>query len=492
MKVKKFLALVLSVILISSVFTACGGKNIKELIGKDDNTTSDSQSEVTQSAEVSGELPKGFKVEKVGSLPSGITSSINEIGYGLSYSSNGKYGIVSYDGKNDTGAIYTDCEDENGLAVVTTKKMDSSKISGINIRGIIDYRGKELLPQEYFGFKVLNNKYVQVYKAEDFTKNEDEALMYINTSGKISLSPQKGDILVKGKWYIYSLEKEKILDGISGSTAYVIEAKGDYFTYVDDNKNKITVNADGKTLPSGAELFDDGSYKVESEGKVYGTDDKVLFSYSLNEEEFSPSHKEEEYYLSKAYKNDDYYYAYMDNSGKIVSQEYSDSPSIYGELVKYNDEIFDLEGNKIIDGQYSSVEQEKFFGATWLLKDNSDSETLITKEGTVIISNKDDSNIQFVDDFVPRKKIGDDYVYYCFSNKDFTIKNAHSLAYAGYLLSVDSSESLKYNLVDVFSGATHIEGYELYSVLHYDELTDYIYGKNEDGTYDIFKLTAEY
>lgn len=128
-------------------------------------------------------------------------------------SENSKFGITTFDGKNDTGAKYTFCSPkQNYFEVATSEDIDFSNTSSLNCFGLVDATGKQIIPNEYAAIKIINERYVQVSKVTQPAQNEDEALVFYSKDMFVVVgSPSENDLLYKGTWSVYDLQAKKFL-----------------------------------------------------------------------------------------------------------------------------------------------------------------------------------------------------------------------------------------------------------------------------------------
>lgn len=453
------------------------GADTDEDADGEENSNTDRE---TSSDKNNSEFPEKLVAEKIGSLDNNRV----KVGQGgLYYSESGKYGIITLDGKNDTGAIYDYCS-PNGqfFEVVTNYASDMSDPSSLNCAGLVDANGKVIVPEQYAAISVLNEKYVKVCEVTEKTENKDEALVYY-TDSSFSVKLNDGDALYKGNWYVYDVTTGKKVEGVTGTKAYSISTYGNYIAYYDDNDEKIIVNAKGEKLPDNAQIFDNGCYSIEegSEGVVYDTNDNKLFTY--DPDGYVPYSNKDEYFAASKYESGGSTYVLMDKTGKIISAKFSDYPMLYGELILSDDKLYDFSGNQIAEGTYDYVYFDEQTESCWILE-KDETRSLIKEDGTVIYTNTEEGDIRFeTSNFVIRNTIDSDYFYYSLKEKDFTIEG---YSFAPWIIEV-SGENYTSALADVISGETIIEGYNNYKEVIVDT-TLYVYAENYDSGIDIYTI----
>jgi len=392
----------------------------------------------------------------------------------------GKYGIMTFDGKKDTGAKYAFCEGADKYFVVSdTTIKDAKDVEELNSNGLVDAEGNEIIPQAYATIKVLSERYAKVSEVTETTVIEDDAIVYFH-SGSISFGPQEGDTLFKGNWYIYDLSTGEKVEGVTGTKGYSISVNGNYISYITDAQERMCVNADGKKLPEGAKLLENGSYTLveNNEGTVYSTEDEKLFTYKVNG--FVPEYYEEGYYVGTM-TNDTKKYVLMDEKGSVVSAEFEKYPHVYGTMLWVEDKVYDFEGNQVIEGSYEYVYFDKKTNNCWFLK-NEQEQVFINEDGDVLykVENTDDI---IVDTAKFLSKNGDGK-YYSLKDNDFVFEG---YGIAPWLVKANAENNLS-NIIDVISGETIIESYSSYSYGGHNQTTTYIYAKKVDGGIDIYTV----
>ncbi len=482
MKKAKILALVLALAMIVSAVSGCGGK---------DKTGGGASVGTVDVAQDYAEFPEELTAKKIGSIDfENFTSN----GSGCCYKTeDDKYGIISADGKKDTGAIYEHVNGRsNGYFEVASKKpTEKSSDKELNCFGLVGPTGEEVIPQKYAYFDYINERYYMVCEITEKTENEDEALIY-GTESLISMGADEDDVLYKGKWYVYDVTTGKMLDGVTGTKAQDVVAYGACIAYRTDKDEKIVINAKGEKIPEEAKMFENGYYIVEAdtEGTLYDPEGKKAFSYNPKTD-FAPCQSAGDHFLAMQ-QGDVTKYAFMDSTGKIISAEFSKTssdyvanPQLYGNMVFYEGKVHDLEGNVIVDGTFEIVNTDEITEKLWSLKDKDDKYTVIKEDGAVLYEGVDEDPvfISAVDEFSFVKKVDDKEMYYSLKDKDYTIEGK---CLYGWLIETTKDDE-SYDIVDAISGKTIIEGYADYQ---YAALNGhiYVYAKTEDGGYDIFEV----
>lgn len=476
MKKFRLLSLVLALLMILTMFAGCGNKD------NDGGKTDDGKGEQVENNYA--ELPEGLKAEKIGSIE--LDSVNTNSSAGLTYKGeNGKYGIMSLDGKKDTGAKYTLCEPiGNYFQVMTAEQSSVAEAASLNCVGVVDATGKEIIPFKYASISEISDRYIRVCEVTEQTTNKDEALVYY-TNDMFSLSADDDDVLFKGKWYVYDVIAGKMLEGVSGTNKYDIYAYGNFIKYVTDEDVQITANEKGEKLPEDADLFENGYYALvkDNAGAVYDSNNKKVFEYDL--EGFVPTDSEDKYILASKYDNDVRKYVLMDTTGKIVSGEFTDMPTVYGDLIHSGEKVYNFEGKVVIEGTFKNVYLEEQLGNAWFLKNDKDY-TLIKKDGTVLYQGSEDDVTSFdpYSYFYIKKKVDDKNMYYSLADKDFTLEGS---SLAPWLVQVTKPNYI-YDVADAISGKTIISGYERYSYVAVPGSVIYVYAQKADGGIDIYTV----
>lgn len=493
MKKRKLLSIILAIMVSSTAMVGC---NAIEFMGEESKVTETNAGNIQETKEALSKLeddsetktnlsyaefPDRLVAEKIGSIE---VDNVYTADGGIYYKTdNGKYGVMSLDGKNDTGAKYDYCQSADIYFLVTSSTpTGSSDVKSLNCVGVIDCNGKTIVPEKYASIKVLNERYIRVCEVIEQTNSDEDALVYY-TDRMISLSAEEGDTLYKGNWYIYDIKTGEKVNGVSGTKPYNISAYGNYLEYTTDDNEKITINANGNLLPKEANLFSNGYYSLvkDNQGEVYDSNDKKLFSYDL--EGFVPSDFYGEYILASKY-DDSFKYVYMDVTGKVVSAEFDSMPMIYGDLVYLNDMVFDLQGNKIVEGTYSSVYYDDYLKNTWFVK-NGVEYVMIKSDGSILYSGNEDDDI-YIDTyhFTMKKKMDDKDYYYCIADKDYTLEG---YSHAPWLVEITKPNYI-YDVVDSISGETIINGYSNYKYATVEGSCIYVYAEKADGGYDVYSV----
>lgn len=423
-------------------------------------------------------------IEKVGLLHSG-DSYITATDAGVYYKDYdaGKYGIISYEGLYDSGAIYYDCSYVHNYFEVQTKlPANSADIAAINSTGLVDGKGNVVVPANYADISWINERYMKVITVTAITESDDDKVLTVYYSGGETVK-------YTGTWCVYDYVAGKEISSIGSSVTDYAYASGNYLTYTDYSNNRYTVDHNGNSLPEHADLFSDGYYTVEGlVGDAYDKDGKKLFSYDLTG--FIPYEHQGEYFLAKKYTTEGKSkYVVMDETGKVVSAEYPSYISIEGAFIEADNVVYDFQGNELYksDADYISVYADTFFGDVCMVSDDG-KYVMLGLDGTVYNEfPKEDGYYIDTTNFTFGKEKEDDYGYnyYSFADGDFTIDGNSIAPWLAYV----EVDNFRYDLVNTITGEILLKGYAGYDVAQYSDYAYYIYAEYTGGA-EVYLVTA--
>lgn len=460
---KKYLSLMLAVVFVLLAFASCGK-------AKDENKNV-----------VNAEFTEYLVAEKVGTIDRDNFSTSNG---GLYYKGeNELWGVISYNGFYDTGAIFTDVTPRGTYFEVTeVVAKDENDIAALNASYLIDGKGNVIVAG-FATFDVLGDRFVVCAKGTERTYSKDATVVSFNDSG-LSCYGASYDIYYKGEWTVYDMVTKQFVPGATGSHHTFVDEKGRFCSFNNAKDERVTLNEKGEALPEGAKLFDDGSYCIEGKiGEVYSDKGDLLFNYDLTG--FTPSGVSNGYYVGSKYQDGTTKYVVMDREGKIISSEFDEYINIYGEVVHCGEKIYNLEGKNILKGTYESVYYDTMFGQNWLVR-NDDYYTLIDAKGNVFFNgpDEDDYGVWTGEFLASQKKDGDTY-YYSYKDQKYNIKGYH---FAPWIVKTDNSNSL-YNLVDTMTGKILLEGYSDYESISRNAMAYYVYATYNGGA-DVYLVVS--
>lgn len=444
MKVKKILALLMSAATMITMFAACGKGDGESKDGE--TTTTTTASAVQNNKPVEIDITKGITAQKIGSYKKNEDVSFSSPTGVVYETADGKFGIISADGKHDTGAIYIFCKAEGDYFIVQQKVVNS--VEAINCIGMVDDRGNTIVPMEYASFVRISDRYYRCDKATaEKTTSQEEALISV---------PALGSDKLKGTWEIYDMETGKTVPGATGTKAYKPSANGFALEYTTDSKQVKKVGPGGNAIPSNARILENDCYSIQSDKKVtvydaYGaklfeyTGESYVSVYAAGKDRFAIHDSSKKYFI-------------VDKSGKAISKEFDSSiNSNTEEFIISNGRIYDYNGNLIVDGDYHTIQKDSVTNGVWYISGN-DGKALIKYDGTALFQckNNDGVGIYSTHFAVSRNSDG---LYYSFADKDYVI-DGNSVA--PWIIRAQSEDGSDAWLVDTLSGKKIIEGYSYY------------------------------
>ncbi len=455
---KKYVSLILVGLLLLSLFAGCS-KQVNNNV-------------------VNATLDEYLVAEKVGTVNRDMFSTTAA---GLYYSEDDKFGVMSIEGLHDTGAIYTDCKQQNNyFAVRKNADYSLSKIDSLNTYGLINGKGESIVPMKYADFYFIGDRYVAAITVTERTYDDDEAAVCTLRDYD---ADQKFDY--KGSWCVYDLATGKTVPGVTGKASGKPIAYGKYLVYYQDS-DRVVVDNNGKPLVEGADLFDDGSYAIEGKtGAVYDEDGKELFAYDLTNYTPYAMTNDGERYIGRLSNDGTTTYVLMDKTGAVISAEFPEIYSVYGDLILSENKIYNLEGENVLEGKYNSLYFDSMFGSHWIARDDK-AYTMIDKTGGVYFAGVENNKTNvYISDFVAYTKKEDDYYFYSHKDQDYTIEG---YSFAPWIVRTPSQNG-RYDLVDTMTGKTLLEGYESYSYTARNAFAYYVYAKYEGGA-DVYLIIS--
>lgn len=476
MKRTKLLSGVLALMLTATMISGCGGEK----------KTAENPASSGESVEFNG-FPSKLKAEKVGTIKISDEKSMSVTDGGIYYETkDGKYGVASLDGKQDTGAVYAYCMPVGNYFAVVKEIPEGQESKDINCFSIIDATGKEIIPDKYATANMINDRYIQVCEATEPTDSKDDALIFASNS-IFALYPDGDDKLFKGTWYVYDVQTGKKIEGVTGTQGYPVTARGEIITYTTDDKETKYVDNKGVALPEEANVFPDGSYALEKDkdGTVYSDKGEELFAY--NTEEFSPSGADEAIDIFKASKYVDgaTIYALMDKTGKVISAEFEKNPTVYKDFILVENKVYDYEGKELTDASIKNVYTDTLTKMAYILKTDDDKAIIIDNTGKTLYETETTGDYSLDSTyFLACKKADGKTKYYSLKDKDFTIEG---VVIAPWLVK-GASDGDTAPLIDAISGETLLKDYKTYSYTDADNKACYIFAKKDAGEYDIYVI----
>lgn len=475
----------------------CGKKDKTKLSNKtqggvEQSQTGDSNNGISYEYKEEGvEAATGtISVTKVSSVDK---QSVNLYNGGMTYKTiDGTYGIISQDGKNDTGDKYAYCsildlsygaEDDE---VRFFQVIDEKDIEEINCKQLVDCKGTVVISQKYAAFNRINYRYIMAIEATDKTKNKDEALVFGADGARVKGTPDEGDNLYKGVWCIYDLYTCKKVPGVTGSNNEGIRADGQFITYYTDSGDKLTVDSNGEKTPDNLYFVDpyssreDSSYmlKNNNEATLFDQDGNKLFTFSL--EDYIPENIAGDYYIASREYNDETTYVVLDRTGAKASEVFDSPITVSDNLIVCNNKVYDFKKNEIFNGKDKPIEHFDCYPTENYFKFedyNKDKYYIVDIKGN-LIATEDREKMR---SFTLYSKEGNKYNYYCVKDKAYTIKDGYCLTE----LVIQTGEGDNSKVIETINGTTLLEGYD-----EYINWGKYIYAKDKNKQImDVYKLS---
>ncbi|MBR6704924.1 MAG: toll/interleukin-1 receptor domain-containing protein [Lachnospiraceae bacterium] len=460
--------------------------------------TTEAPPEETEKEPLKGELEKLMSV----SMKDGRDYELTAAGVAYLEEANELLGLMAYDGVSDTGALYPkgglygSGEDYAGKYLIVSQNGSEFEktAESLNRYGIIDPKGREILPEEYAEILDCNEFYALCIKVTEETADPEEAVLsfYADTFDKNDSSNQ--NVYFKGEWTLISLKTGQPVPGFSGTKA----SEYDSLKYgsalcgelIETGDGKRYMRANGSLLPAGADVFKNGCYTVTepSKGTLYRADGTEVFSFDPNDSTLSYDTGGYGYFSGRKL-GDGYGYTLLNQKGQAVSAEIQvqgiSAPMTIGPFLFVRNgfsqpyHVYGLDGNLITEKEVET------FGTAYdelhrvLKLRTSDGGWLFVREDGEILG-EFDKNLANIFDFF----VGKSSAYYNFSTKEYEIKG--SKVWNNGWVSV-LNDGGKYDLVDVFTGARLLRGYDRYMVVKSPEY-GVILGAVYNQTIDVYVL----
>ena len=316
---------------------------------------------------------------------------------GLVYTTkDNRYGVMTHDGKKDTGAKYTYAGQGGYINYIDRKysraneyymmvRDNTGKEKSVNCWGLLDENMQEIIPCQYASLSIMNERYVQVFTAKNDRLNETAANTFMLDAGmpKMYIYLQF-NAESAGKWEIYDLKERKLVEGLSDTHCMNLAAKGQFLIQKDYAGEDLIYDPSGKKITDGRKVLSNGDYIIEINGRtaVYSTEGERLFNYDATE--FEIYDYMEPYYLAKTVDNDNrpYYitdpkpygrdafsYVLVNDEGKIVSGKFDhEFTFVFPDFVLSDGKVCKLDGTELFDERfdflaYDDVNRDAYLAA---------------------------------------------------------------------------------------------------------------------------------
>ncbi|MBR2189372.1 MAG: hypothetical protein IJ860_08225 [Eubacterium sp.] len=398
----------------------------------------------------------------------------------------GNYGVLTSDGTHDTGDIYTSAREADnyypGYFIVSSSKAD---VSNVNVNGLIDAEGNEIIPCEYGFISLLSDRYAKVITSSGQTTNEEEALFYY-TDSFISFTPDEDDIMFKGSWQVYDMQKKALVPGVSGTNRYSIDVKGSYITYVTDDETRHTVDQDGNEVSDDLVILSNGACARESDGKavLYSPEGEELFSYDSTET-YVQGYAGYDTYTAADYDMNHYL---LDEKGNVLTPGLQGTfGEVFPDCFIADDQLLNYSGEPFLDGSYTALYYDEVYEDVYSAR-KDDTYVVFDKEGNVLYQDDEHAADDVYKDIYAFsiKNADSKSQYYNYSTGTYSIEGSTNVSH--WLVSQQDND--KHNLFETRTGKMLIEGYEQYAAVE-DKTSHvtWVYASNE-GSIDVYEVSA--
>lgn len=453
---KRWLCIVCAVALL---LTCTGCKNRKD----------DWQERVTYTA-----FPTALTIHKIGTMTQKCTAAAG----GLYYRIGEKYGIATFDGTVDSGAIYKVCQPLADAFMVAKEIGNESDPKSFNTAGVVDARGQVIVPLQYASVSMVDDRFIRVAEVTGTCETKEDSLTEFKKAN--------GDtVYCAGNWYLYDITTGKRIPDATGTHPYAAYSYGGrYIKYVSDAKEEHIVTPDGKELPAEAIHLKNGYYVMEQECAVYDADGARLFTYDPNGYIPTDSKDITDYILGKKTVDGKDVYVLMDrHTGAVVTAELEAVPTVCGSALHVNKKVLDLKGKPLFEASSNTLYMDPWTEQAWMMTDSDTKEKILfDKEGNVLYSTLEEGLSFNVNNFSVHKKEGDTSHHLVIKTGTYDIVGA---SLAPWLVRV-TAEDGTVGLVETISGSTLLEGYSAISVGGGGDKALYVYAEDAEGTIEIY------
>lgn len=419
------------------------------------------------------DLPTALAAEKVATIPQRSMKTSNG---GLYYTKDSLYGVITFDGKVDSGLVYTICQPEDRYFIVAKEEVDiTGEITGSNVVGLVDASGKEIIPLQYASVEVLGDRFARVAELTGTTENSEEKLTQVTMDGK--------PVMCTGNWYLYDLQTGEKVPGATGTKPYISFDCGGYVKYVLDDKTVVTALPDGTPIPNDVVHLKNGHYMTKADYTVYDSEGTKLFV--CDPEGYVPVDSEgfEGYILAQKEDGKKASYVLLDKTGNVASSVFEQKPTMYGDLFRVGDDLVTIKGDVVVKGGCQLVFWDALYGKTWAVMSGKVNK-VVDKTGKVIFEAKAEDNAALDNvQMVCYKESDGIKKYYSCKDKDFTLAGS---AVAPFVVRVLNGDN--YDLINVLTGEVILSGYRDYMVTDGGDTIMYVYARTEDKQYDVFAV----
>lgn len=456
---KRLLSMLCVAVLMIASFTGCG---------KGPDAPSMEPKEYTS-------FPAELTIQRVGTLSQ---NSAHAEG-GLYYTVGKKYGIMTFDGTCDSGAMYAVCKPMSRAFMVSkTTGIESDPLS-YNTAGVVDAQGNVLVPLAYASVVAIDSRFVRVAEITGTCETKEGSITEFKNS--------MGDtVYCTGNWYIYDLQTGKKVPGATGTKKYASYSYGGkYVKYVTDDKKQHVTTPEGDVLPAEAVHLKNGYYKLVSDNSVYDPYGKKLFTYDPNGFVPCDDQSSDEYIVCEKTVDGKQVYALFDLTGTVVSGELAAVPTIRGKLLLVNKTVCNFKGEKLLDAEVNNLYMDTITKQAWMVTDaksTNKEKFLLDQNGKVMYRSGAEETTFNVNNFDLHKKDGENDPYHLIM-KDSSL-SLKGVSVAPWLVRT-TNEDGTFNLVETISGKTLLSNYKGIAVATAGGTVLYVYAQNANDEYEI-------
>lgn len=423
-------------------------------------------------------FPTSLSIEKIGTLP----QTCGTANGGLYYRIGQKYGIMSFDGAYNSGAIYTMCQPFGNAFLVSKSESNEADVLTFNSAGVVDAQGNVLIPLSYASVVAIDSRFARVAELTGTCPEKEGSITDFNNAA--------GDtVFCTGNWYIYDLTTGKSIPNATGTSRYASYSyAGKFVKYVTDDKVQHVVTPEGDALPETAVHMTNGYYMLPEENAVCDAYGARLFTYDPSG--FVPGHEQnsDKYFTAKKTVDGKDSFVLMDMTGAVVSGEFTAEPQIYGNLLIYNKRVCNFKGEPLLDAEINHLYEDTITHQMWAASDAVTKEKfLLDNDGKVVYRSGTEVETSFLtNNFDMHRKDGENDPYHLIiKDGSYTLKGT---SVAPWLVRT-TNEDGTFNLVETVSGTTLLSNYTSITVGTAGGTMLYVYTQNADGVVEIHRVS---
>ena len=445
--------------------------------GTPDTPAPQDSSKPTAVAKVYTTFPAELNITELGVLPQNASPATG----GLYYAVSKKFGIMTFDGSCDSGAVYELCR-PLGDAFLVSKSMgiESDPLS-FNSAGVVDAKGNVLVPLQYASVSAIDSRFVRVAEITGTCATKEESI----TDFKNSL----GDtVYCKGNWHIYDLQTGKMVPGATGTKKYAAYSYGGkYIKYITDDKVQHVTTPEGQALPENAVHLMNGYYKIEAENTVYDAYGNKKFTYDPNGYIPSNSQNVSDYIIAKKAVNGRDRFVVMNLAGAVVSGELDVDPIIRGNLLLVNNKVCNFKGEPVLDAVVNSIYMDPVTKQAWMVTDvNTKEKFLLDKDGKILHRSGTEETTFNVNNFNMHRKDGEnDPFHLILKDGSYTLKG---VSLAPWLVRTKNADGT-FNLVETISGKTLLSNCAGLAASVSSDSILYVYTMDAENKYHVYYVS---